>query len=265
MSEASQFWTRRTLPEDKVGLWRFGLLRLWIERRGTEWQVSVERGDTALRNYSVVPGDVKPDLDECTVYALSQGYPDFECEPMVPDRPVVLKPHIPLVLPPGQSATYYARVPCFVRLFAVNGAGRVLLKSLPTKVLSDTWFGDTMEGVFCYALAVSAERDPSALDAQPHHLIVPVSIHNDSDSDLPFEKLCLRLEYVDIFAGHDCLWTSTIRVHHKTRAMNSEVDYSGGDPSVAGQLRLLRPAESKPKDLVRRSFGWIAQKAHQLY
>lgn len=263
--EHAQFWAPRALPQDKAAMWRLGPLRLWLARGPGEWRLGVERAEADARACNLVPHEVVPELADCTHYALGDGFRDFECAPAVPDRPVVLRPRRPLLIPPGQRATYYARVPVFVRIMAVNGSTKVTLKTLPSKILKDTWFGDSMEGVYSYGLAMTAERSPEELEPQHHHLVVPVDISNHADSDLQFERLSLRLEHVDIYAGREHMWTSRICVSHRSGNANSEIDYTTGAPDVERGLRLLHASDNKPSSLVRRSFGWIAQRALQLY
>ena len=246
-------------------MWSLGPLRLWLRRTDGEWWLGVQRGDFGERSFAVVPDDVVPELEDSTFYAIGSAYREFECAPAVPDRPVVLRPRRPLIIPRGQGATYYARVPLFVRVRARHADQVVDIRTVPTKILKDTWFGDTMEGVYSYGLAMTAERDPAQLEPQPQHLVVPVEIKNHTGADLQFERLSLRLEYTDIYAGRDHLWTSRIRVNHRSGEMNSEVDYTTGMPNMEEGLRLLQASDHKPDNMVRRSFGWIAQRASMLY
>lgn len=261
MTDSVHFWVPRVVNTEKCALWRFGPLRIWIKRTKDEWSFGLERGDAAMRDCCYVPGDVVPEKVNWTSYSLAGDYREFEVEPLVPERPVVIRPHHPVILPPGQAARFYARVPVVVRFHAISsdkGTPKIPMFTAPTVILSDTWFGDTMEGLLCHALRTDASRSPEALDAGPHHLVCPVTLRNRSNEDLPFERLCLRLEHVDIYADTGHLWSSEICVTHQGKGQPSQIDYQTGTPSYAKNLPQLHKAEQKPQNLARRSFSWLA-------
>lgn len=261
MTDSAHFWIPRTVSEERVAFWRYGPLRIWVKRAPEEWSFGLERGDTAMRDCCFIPNDVVPETVDWTSYSLSEEYRDFEVEPLVPERPVVVRPHHPVILPPGQSARFFARVPVRVRFHALRTDGKpskLPLLTTPTVILSDTWFGDAMEGLLCHPLRTDASRTAEALDAGPHHLVCPITLRNKSEEDLPFERLCLRLEHVDIYADAGHLWSSEICVNHQGKGHPSHIDYQTGTPVYAKNLLRLHKADNKPQNLARRSFSWLA-------
>ncbi len=269
MTDSGNFWVPRTLPHGKAALWRLGPVRVWLQRDKDEWLFAVERGENArIRDCSMVPLDVAPAGLEWDPIVLSPEFRDFTVMPVPPDRPVVLRGTRPILLPPKQKAVFFARAPVFLKFIAMSGddpSKTADLKTIPSMIMSDTWFGDTMDGVLCYALRVSAARDHEDLEPGPNHAVCPVMIENKGTEGLTFEKVCLHLEHADIYRGRDHMWSSEINVCESGGGAPSIVNYSHGPPVYEDHLQRLHTAKEKPANLVRRSISWLAQSARQLY
>ncbi len=75
--------------------------------------------------------------------------------PYLPDRPVVVDPESPIRILPDNSALFFVSIPSWIRIFT-GTQEKIMLLEVPAEVLSNTWFGDPMEGELCYSLKTLA-------------------------------------------------------------------------------------------------------------
>lgn len=259
MTSHLHFWKPRDVPRGRTCLWRLGSLRLWIQRTETGWRIASEHGTTFDQmNASVVPNDVVPSGLEWQSLAWNSKSMAFSVRPELPERPVVAKPEERIIIPAGERITYYCLLPCWVRFVLEGPGGSVPLQfaAWPTRHLSDTWFGDHATGTLAYALAFPAGQDWSELPIGPHHVIVPVRIENDSVEHLDFERLCLRPQYLGVYAAGSVMWSSAVNVlyHGPTRA--SSLHYDTDQPKEAGRASLVaEPPERASRSLAGFTFS----------
>src|SRR5690606_21791477 len=104
--------------------------------------------------------------------------------PGAADRPVVARPEVPLQVPPGDSIRLYLGTPAWITVTAVG----VQLAEVPSRRLSDTWFGDVDAGELCYASRTAASADLAAIRDLPGRVLTPVSIKNGSSEAFRVER-----------------------------------------------------------------------------
>jgi hypothetical protein len=68
---------------------------------------------------------------------------------------------------------------------------KVRFLEIPSQTLSNTWFGDTMNGELCYALTTRALRKVEEHVTLPERIICPVRILNNGNEALDFQSLCV--------------------------------------------------------------------------
>jgi hypothetical protein len=66
--------------------------------------------------------------------------------PGLPDRPLIVQPEVPFSLLPGAEARVFVRIPLRIRWRSCRSPAPILLRTLPTLELSDTWWGGFVEG-----------------------------------------------------------------------------------------------------------------------
>jgi hypothetical protein len=255
-----QFWRAREVPPGKTCLWRLGGLRLWMQRNEPGWRIAREMGTSFDQmNVSLVPNDVAPSELEWQTIAWAGKGNHFLMRPEPPDRPVVARPEERVIVPGGERVSYYCLMPCWVRFHlgeSASGNGLLRLPPWPTRPLSDTWFGDHAAGVLSYALAFPAGRVWSELPIGPHHILVPVRIENDSLEPLAFERLCLRPQYLGIYAAGPVLWASAVEVRYHGPQRASSLLYETRAPVEAHAATLVtEPAERASRSLAGFTFA----------
>lgn len=259
-TDTSLKWTRPlTLETGKTASWEGGTLRAWALRTEHEWRIAATRQEET----SVIRASTDKPLPAAPAWkrwAFSEEAPEIAAIPAMPDKPLVVRPDAPLRIPPGNEVTFFVSVPVWLRFFVGAEPRRIFLTEEPTVVLSNTWFGEPTMGELCYALKTSASRSLEGIKIGGHRCVCPLLLQNDSDAELPFQKLCIRTLYVNIYQGASRLWSEEIRVSFKGKDQGSEISFGSAAPKFeetgerVGEARLVAP-----KSFIRRSFDtlWI--------
>jgi hypothetical protein len=257
MRNLRQFWSARRIGEDRVTLARLGPLRLWLARAEKEWGFACEHGELSdVLDIAQVPEDVVPDKLDWTAALFADAPREFLLKPTVPDRPVVVKPTYPVRIPEGESGTFFVLLPVFIRILVAVGKKELEIGVVPSRKLSDTWFGPTTAGEFCYTVPFPAERDLSGMKPLPHHVVCPVEIQNRSHEDLKFEKLCFRPQYVGIHCGDRHMWGNSTRILHEGNFKGATIRYQGTPPAFEPDLLAVAdPVRREERGLSRLTFS----------
>lgn len=245
------------MGEDRVTMVRLGPLRLWMARAEREWGFAFEYGDGAdVLDIAQIPHDVVASNLNWTKVLFEKAPREYQLKPAVPDRPVVVKPSFPVIIPDGEVGTFYCLLPCFVKIFVSEGRTDKELLTIPSRTLSDTWFGTPTDGELCYSLPFAAERNPEDLEPLPHHIICPIEVQNRSETDLVFEKLCFRPHFVGIYSGGSQLWSSRVSIQHEGFYKGTTVRYRNvppdGEPNL---IQVSKPLKREERGLSRLTFS----------
>lgn len=252
-------WGRHALPADHSLAIRVGPRELWL--RAAEGEIQVAQGDALAPGTAVRPGDQRPEPPEeveWSRWATPQGETEVDLRPALPDRTVVLKPERAFRLLPRAEARVYVRVPLWVRieLPPASGGDPLLLDEIPSLAMSDTWWGDFMEGELTYWLPTTARRRMRPELQLPHLAACSLQLVNRSSEDLRVEKLSFRVAHLSLFvddAGR--LWGEETRVTYRGEAETSQVEMSGSAPAeAAGAIRVVPPRSPIVKGFRARTF-----------
>lgn len=248
-----QLWEPIEIESGRCLHWQIGPFRLWVARRGDEWHTAVDRvpSETQL----ITAREVSyPDHLAWKRLADTGGRNVIRLLPKLPDRAVIVRPDSPFTFAPGSEATFFISIPVWISVTTGDPFTQELLCE-PTHLLSNTWFGDSMDGELCYALRTTARRAVVELRTWAHLAACPMRIHNQSSSLLEFQRLCLRVKHASIYAA-DRLWTSQINVTSRGDDQHTRIDYMDGAPPMCTEGERLQPArEPTRRGLIQKSFG----------
>lgn len=237
-------------------LYEIGPLRLWIQRTSHEWQIATE-GLTGVEDRLAVS---RPEWAPVDVvwrrWAFRDESDGAQLEPVMPDRALVVRPESSLVIPPGEEVLFFVSIPLWVRAKVAAASGFITLLEVPTVVLSNTWFGETTDGDLCYALKTGASRSLAGIKRGGYRVVCPLMLRNHSEDQLNFQKICLRTQYVKIYAGATRYWTDSVTITYEGRQQLSTINYGTQAPDhepISGEIGPAR--EVVRKNLVQRSFG----------
>jgi len=214
-----------------------GGLRLWLQREDSDWLFAIER---VPREESAPPPDDR-------AWRRIGAYPDMEAlrlRPVFPPRPVVVRPRTPCAILPGERIQFYFGVPVWM---ALETPGGQTLAEEPITILSNTWFGTPMDGELCYALRSRARRERQDMEAQPFRAICPVRIRNHSKELLKFERLCLRVQFLNLYSDkHEGLWGSESGVTYRGDNEWSRLSHARGAPTHLRDAEQISASRVQP-------------------
>jgi hypothetical protein len=177
----------------------------------------------------------------------------------MPDRPIVVHPLHPLRLAPKAHVDFYVSIPVDIQLLTGELENQETLERIRSEILSDTWFGDRVGGVLCYAVKSRARREcPPRESAQNTRAICKVQIINKSKEQLHCTKFCLRLNHCHLWQHGTSLWTSPVNVRYNGSDQLSAIDYSEKAPVEAvGAVKIAEAEEAPLSGLIRRTFAGL--------
>lgn len=235
--------------------WRLGPLSFWVTRKTHEWQVAHRWSDNPLDDTVELTDNTEvPDELELRRYLFSSGGRVLRVVPRVPDRPVVTRPEMPVIIPGGEQATLYMASPLWVELWA--GDPLKIFCTLPVWRASSTWFGeDTLEGTLCYATRTRARLEPTTMRRGPR-ITTAVFVSNEHDDPLRVERLALPLPQMSVFRGSDGrLWTEAATVAYDP-AVKAPAKIDHTPPHEAGAtVRISGPRQDPRANILARALS----------
>lgn len=228
-------------------------LRIRVIQRGSDLLLVEHRGTS-----ETVQPEADPESD-FRRYAFQNAVDTIQVHPRMPDRPIVVQPLHPLRLAPKAHVDFYVSIPVDIQLATGERESRQNLERIRSEILSDTWFGDQMGGVLCYAVKSRARREcPSSESVQSNRAICKVQITNKSTEQLHCAKFCLRLNHCHLWQHGGALWTSPVDVRYNGSDQLSAIDYSEQPPAEAHGAVQIAEAEDPPlRGLIRRTFAGL--------
>ena len=257
---SSPWWDEHEVAEREGRRFTIGPLEIAIFRSTREWQLAfgpVASPDGEPDQVEMLPISSAP--EEAAVverYAVSDDRGTVRLRPIVADRSVVVRPRLPLFVPPDEQIQIFVSAPVWLRLEV--GGRRETLREIPVKRLSDTWFGpSTQEGELAYSLRSHARVQLDEIPVRLYRAITPVVVENRADTMLSVDRLSLPVPYLSLFATPaDHLWTERATM---TRAEDGELAAlkirKGAPPEAGDARRIAEPRLVAESNVLVRAFS----------
>lgn len=234
------WWGEFILPMHSMGRWRVGPLELWAQHLSGEWRIAWRSGEELMQPVAGVELSLPivnpdPDMQVCRFSFRETGKP-LRLVPMLADRPVVVRPELPLFIPSGEEITLFVSTTLWVALHM--GMQTQPLIEMPSLRPSDTWFGpNTRQGELCYASRTLAHTRMEDVIPRPHRAVTPVKIRNRSQDPLLLERLSVPVPLLTLHQDKDGhFWTQSLALERAGR--DGEVHLQLGDASLPGDLSI---------------------------
>jgi len=266
-------WKERGLEEDREYAVYLGPLCLRLRRVEDEWLVAY---DYNLETVSTEPDFLEKEKSDSVVWSrfvVNGHFSDIKLIPVLPDRPVVVSSENPIMIMPGSSALFFVTVPVWVRL-CTGKNGTITLTDIPSAPLSNTWFGDPLNGELAYSSRTQARRTAAEAPSLPNRVICPVRVGNSSTEPLDLQKLCIHVEHLKVYrekpgeshsedGGTNRLWTNEVLITFYGIDLMSKIDYTKELYPIKGTYELMS-GERVPYDtgLLKRSVGILKYFTH---
>ena len=239
---------------------QIGPLELWIRRLSDEFHIAVQHNpnsESVLDTSPLKPLEDAPDnCLEWSRWVVGQHFDTMQLLPVMPDRPVVVRPATPVSIPSGKEALFFVAVPIWVEI-SVFGPTKVILLQTPSVILSDTWFGDPMTGELCYSMRTRARHKVTDSPVRPHRALCPVLIRNTTNEQLDVERFCVHVQNLTVYIGQNRLWTNEGRISFRGENETSQVKYVESAPEYEPVDRILsNPRIPQKKTLLQRNTSY---------
>ncbi len=251
-------WDGLEIAQRECVLWRFPARELYVERIDNEWHILALGGNgsecSAVRTFIERAG--KP-ASSAWRHVLNREGSHVQPVPVLPDRPVVARPDRSLTLLPGESSLFFLEIPVWFRL-CLAGEKQTRIFEEPIVVLSNTWFGDPVNGELCYALATRLHQGMESVVPLPYRALCPLFIVNESETDLVFDKICLHAENLSVFKGETRLWTNRLNVIFKGSEQTTQIQILSTPPDFETDVCLAAEARQQADAWnIRKTFGML--------
>ncbi len=183
----------------------------------------------------------------------------LELRPALPDRPVVVRPHSPVVLLPGRWGRFHIRVPVWARFVSRAGGETITVAEAPSRELSLTWFGDMPSGELCYAIQSRLLRE-APVEQEAAYAHAQIMVQNSSPERLKFERICIHTERMALFESVHGLWANELKVVFRGSDQISQLTFSKGPPASVGRVHeVTGPRVMPDTHLLNRTFSIIRE------
>ncbi|MEX0900065.1 MAG: hypothetical protein WD081_05180 [Gammaproteobacteria bacterium] len=253
------WWGNYELDIGERARWRIGPLQLYVERRRAEWIVhSLSSDDSrdALCEIEVPTRSPLPDCVESHRFVQRATGGRVTLSGRLADRPVVIKPAIPLSVPGGEEVTLYVGSPVWVQVAV--GDPPVHLLEIPSHRASDTWVGpNTREGEACYGSRTLAQVDFADCTIRPHRAITEVEVRNKAADTLVIEQIQLPAPLLALYGGNGgVLWTQSMTLTRDHREHAARLTIGPAAPTTGGALhRIGEPRKAVEGNMIAQVFN----------
>lgn len=258
-----KLWQAKQLRRDTWYHTRIGPLDLWVKRFPGDWYVAHQR-ETDRSRVKPQPAPLHQAQTLTRVNSITwnrwvagEQSNSIRLVPAMPDHSLVIRPRYPLNVPRGQEVLFFVNIPVWVRLL-VGLPDEVQLCELPTVVLSKTWFGDPVTGELCYSLKTKAPRRLEMVENHAYMAVCPVLVRNQAATDLDFQRICIRVEHLNVYRGETRLWTNQVEVLFHGEDQTSQIITRRRAPEFDEAAEMVCEArEPAQPSLLKKSFFFL--------
>ncbi|HUX12122.1 MAG TPA: hypothetical protein VMW87_03790 [Spirochaetia bacterium] len=254
--DITELWKRKVLDPKNALRYDLGPVAIWVCFEDHDWYVAHERREDGVLGYRVTHfplRDAPEDLKWRRWTAAKESL-EVSVTPHLPDRPLVVKPESEIKIPAGNRALFFVSIPLWFRV-TVGQPQPILLTEIPSVVLSNSWFGDVTSGELCYSLRTKATRDVDLSEVVLHRATCPMHIHNNSPTELDFQRLCVHAEFLRLYEGQNRLYTNHVKVVFRGDEHLSQIELSKEAPDIEPNCRLVQHARMQAEQsLMRKTF-----------
>lgn len=255
----NKWWGEYELGVGESGRWRIGPLQLHIERRRAEWLIHSLSSDDARDTLCEVEVPTDSPIPEGTtshrfVQRATGGR--ITLSGRLADRPVVIKPAVPLSVPGGEEVTLYVGSPVWVQIAVGDPA--IHLLEIPSHRASDTWAGpNTREGLACYGSRTLAQVDFADCTLRPHRAITEVQVRNNATDTLVIEQIQLPAPLLALYGGDGgVLHTQSVTLTRDNREHAARLAIGAAAPTTSGTLqRIGEPRKVADDNMIAQVFN----------
>jgi len=177
--------------------------------------------------------------------------------PALQYKPLVFKGN-KMMIAPRQRMSFFIKIPIVLQVYFSKILEENRLKEVPSRRLSDTWFGEPDSGVPAFAIGSDYSLSFSDMKVNEYEAICPISIFNNCDETLEVQRLIIKADNMTLYKNNKLLVTSVVKLEYKGQSSISSVDYGtskafhGDNPET-----VAKPRTNDLKGLLKANFHFI--------
>lgn len=253
------FWKTFSIDEQKLYYSKIGPLEIWIKRHSHDWYIAYKRESQEPGFIELTFIDPLPDESTLpwTRWVLTTKSHIITFMPIMPDRAVIIKPEIPVKIPPGNSGKFYVNIPVWVKI-EIGDKNPTNIIEIPVYILSKSWFGNTSSGELCYSKTSLVRKNFEELEPGPCSSICSVIIKNNSKLVLNFERFWLNVANLSIFSNTQRFCTNHVEVVFRGEEQESQITISKSHSNFLKNCKLIsNPRKPLDRNIIKMSYKFI--------
>lgn len=177
--------------------------------------------------------------------------------PALPIKPMVFKGSR-MVISPNQRLTYFVNIPLILQVYANKKQDENLLTEFPLQQISDTWFGEPVNGEAAFALESDYFLDIKSVEPDEKFAVCPITIFNNNHAPLVIERLIIRVDQMHLLVFNEHFVTSHVKLEYKGKDHLSSASY-GFSKAFHGENHeiIAKPRNPEGKSLLKINFHFI--------
>lgn len=254
----NSLWQKYKFEENGIYTTQVGNCRFWIRKLDKIWQIA----KTNLSVTETIAGQLtKVDaLDEGVDWShhIANKHSQLHLLPSTPERPLIVKPTKNISILAGMNLDIYLEVPLWIQLYVSSVKDENLLLEFPVNEPSSTWFGEPDNGELAYSYPGDIYFHSGDISLHSGMAICPLKIRNESESALAFQRLSVPVEQLNLYANQEMICTNEVNVRYKGEDKTSEIQISGGNPTITEGLKIINNARIRTsRNILKKSFSFI--------
>jgi hypothetical protein len=257
MMKPQSFWKKYPVKDNQTLGFKAGYAEVLIKHVSNGWLVKT--GSLADPVNEMAAGEVDDLADDLNVlhfYSGSSG--NLIVVPALPDKAVVFRNNKNIKISAGESTRLFFTIPLTLQFYFDEVKDENRLIEVPTKRLSDTWFGEMDNGEPAYSIGSTYYNSFAEVDAKVWEAVASVEIINNTFGVLDLQRLILRVEEFNLYRKDDQILTNHVTIEFKGQEQVESVNLSTRDDLHGQKFELIAHKRlSDSKKLLRRSFFFI--------
>ncbi len=241
------FWTKHQVDDGKCYVSRIGSLTLWFLKKDNELLIAEQQlpkeNEGNFEQILETPHEAElPENVAWKRWIVNQADKSVGLVPVMPTRPIVVRPEAPVQVLPGNKTCFFVSIPVSVRITSSNDD---ILTEVPIRILSNIWFGDPMSGELCFSVKSGAVTSIEQKKEKVYTATCPICIENQSSSLFNFNRFAVHTEYFSVYLGQKHLWTNQIDVVIEGGGQKSSINIPETPPQIEEITKQLSPGREK--------------------
>lgn len=259
MKSSQTFWQTHSITAGNLYSCSLGFIRIWIKKEDNDLYMTYKRYKELQDTSDLI--EFKDEMDQQNImwtrWILDHKSASIFFEPVLPDKPLIIRPEIPIIIPAGKEGNFFINIPLWIQIGIIEEKPLVLTE-IPVYILSNSWFGDTLSGELCYSKSSLIRKNFNDLDNNVWNAVCAVHIKNNSKTELSFDRFCLHVENLTLYEGEKRLWANSVKIVFQGEDQLTQISILKTKPNFEKTGRIIsKPRIQIDDNIIRKSFQFL--------